>query len=405
MILNEVKADIQRIMIVDPVCVLDYGHNLALLKYFHKLCDGLFPNVMSFCGEALPKRLINDSAIKPWFDFCYHDYMPGIQRGQSAAAVETEGWRTLDIYEAIATRDAKRLFDHYDIGPDDAILFPGADFYGVIGMLNVILEMPPSQRPQLFLRLIGVMEVASHAYRSPIDEFVDRLHEAFEAGVRIHLSAETTVWADKIALKVEQPVSVTTFPPTAPFHPLPAEGPFVVFCPGSARLDKGFLDLFDIFSSVRRLDPDLSIQFISQTLPYSTAQHYEKYISQLYALPGVKLLPPSISTELMNECYARCHAVLLPYENSTYSERGSAVLLEAAYVGRPAVGIEGSGFADQIRYYGLGRLVPSKADCAGAILEMARTPRRRLAAQAQQARHRFGCDAESSFVQWFRGKP
>ena len=60
----------------------------------------------------------------------------------------------------------------------------------------------------------------------------------------------------------------------------------------------------------------------------------------------------------------------------------------------------GTGFADQVSYYGIGDVVPTVADLPAAILAMARQPRATLQGQAAQACHRFNSDAVSAYAYW-----
>jgi len=74
--------------------------------------------------------------------------------------------------------------------------------------------------------------------------------------------------------------------------------------------------------------------------------------------------------------------------------------MEAAYFGRTILTLEGTGFADQIRYYRLGQVVTEVNELTEASLALSRQPRAKLQAQALQARHRFVADGASAYTQW-----
>jgi len=70
-----------------------------------------------------------------------------------------------------------------------------------------------------------------------------------------------------LAEKLACTVTVTAYPEMSQPIPMREHGPFVFYCAGSARHDKGFMHLPEIFSSVRRRDPEMTIRFITQMLP------------------------------------------------------------------------------------------------------------------------------------------
>ena len=118
--------------------------------------------------------------------------------------------------------------------------------------------------------------------------------------------------------------------------------------------------------------------------------------------PGVELLPPFISHEEMRLNYLNCHAVLLPYDNVNYRYRGSANVMEVAYLGRPIFGYHGSGFASQISYYGLGWLSDDNEGLAQNIIKVAGMDRTQLEIKARQARSRLAFDVESANQRWLQ---
>ena len=392
---------LRRMLICDPACVQMIGHNVAAMKYFRDSLAGHYDAVLAFCCRLLPKRAAETHSLVPLFGFYYDGYLkidrPEPDDDEAATSAEFG-----DPLELMATEDSRRLLRQFAVTADDSVFFPHLDFYGVLGMVNALLERPREICPTLYLRYIGVMENASHGFRNPLAELNLRVREGLDAGLRIQLCAETPSYADFISQALAAPVSVVPIPTDTPMLPHPADGPFVFLCPGSARHDKGFVQLWTIFSEIRRRDPELTIRFITQTLPDRDIVHWQNLASQLYALPGVELLPTMISAAEMQRLYRRSHAVLLPYDPETYRYRGSAVMMEAAGCGRPALTLAGTGFAPQIAYYGLGRVMPTIEAMIDAALDMARTPRAVLERQAAQGRYRFMSDTVAAYKSWLR---
>lgn len=391
-----------RLFICDPVCVLPYGHNAVALNYFRRAFANRYETI-ALCGAALPSALASGYSLVPFFAYYYQQFIP-----LPATTVRTESLLSdahvvhVDRLESLATRDAIRLLSEYDVGGDDAVFFPGADFYGLVGLLNALQQWPEAKRPRLLLRFIGVMETATHTHRNPMQHLALRLEEAKAQGVRISFSAETPRLAVHLSGMLDAVVLVTPYPEMADALAPSASSKFVVFCPGAARFDKGFLGLRSIFTEVRRADESLTIGFVTQSLSARDAEAHQNYISQLYAIPGVELLPPSITSREMAEQYRNCSAVLLPYDVDVYRMRGSAVLMEAACLGRPIVTIDGSAFAEQVSYYGLGVVVENVDGMARAILSMAKADRMKLHNQALHARQRFALDVVGAYDNWLR---
>ncbi|WP_312736604.1 hypothetical protein [Brevundimonas sp.] len=389
-----------RLLVCDPACFQEIGHNVAALKYFSQAFKNSFDDVVAICSRSIPSRLAKESGFTPFFRTYYNHFFSDMGPEQDWSGVDHDGF--LDSLEALATADARLMIDRWNIGFDDVVMFPHLDFYGVIGLLNVLAGMPKARQPKVLLRFIHVMENASHSYPDPEAELLGRINDLAEKELRLRFSAETPVLADRLSMFLDRPVSVTMFPISSRSKPLAApEGEqFVVYCPGSARLDKGFLKLEAIFRAVREVDTALKITFVVQGLPRVAAMDHQAYARQLFAMPGVEFLPSAISEQEMLRQYARCCLVLLPYERGVYALRGSAALMEAAAFGRQVLTLEGLGFTEQVRYFALGSVVDRVEDMAAEILKIAGEKRAKLVARAVQSRHRFAASTQADFRVW-----
>lgn len=389
-----------RVFVCDPMCVLPFGHNVPAMGYFRDFFRSDMSDVVALCCRELPSKIAEANDFTPFFHFYYEDYFPRIRNSSNEPASHA-GW-FIDDAERLATIDASALLNEFAIGPRDTIFHPHLDFYGCIGLLNALRAWPKERRPRLLLRFIGVMENASHSYRDPLEELVGRLRLAINDGVEMSFSAETPLYADRLAEKLGSIVTVTAYPEMSKPIPMREDGPFTFYCAGSARHDKGFMHLPEIFSAVRRRDPEMTIRFITQILPAADLKHHMTAARSLYALPGVEVQASSISSYEMLRTYERSHAVLLPYDAVTYRYRGSAVLMESVFHGRPAITLEGTAFAGIARHYNLGIVVDNIPAMVDAIFEMASTKRSVLAGRAAQARHRFHLDNSAAFQSWLR---
>jgi glycosyltransferase involved in cell wall biosynthesis len=312
-----------------------------------------------------------------------------------------EAFACADPYEGIATDDAKRILEENAVSDEDVVYLPGADFYSVISFINACLGLPSTKRPKLYIRLIGVLETATQFYMAPLQALAARLTDAKKQGLRIYLSAETPSYADKLGLMTRLITHVTPYPETSEQVSFSQKPDFNIACVGSARLDKGFLSLKEIVSDINALPLSRSITLTTQMLPAVGNANHDQYTGQLYAMAGVRMLNSTLTTDDINALYRNSDVVLLPYAADVYRDRGSAVLMEAASVGRPCVTLAGTAFAVQVQYYGLGKVVDSIKDVAGAIRYYADMPEEDLVFRVTQSRTRFFLDVDASYSSWF----
>ena len=151
---------------------------------------------------------------------------------------------------------------------------------------------------------------------------------------------------------------------------------------------------------MRRRDPHLKIRFQTQVLPDRDLKHQLNYLTRLYAVPGVTVLPSQVSSRQIEEMYDGADLVLLPYAADVYEFRGSAVLIEAMCAGRHVLALDGPAFVDQMRFFGSGTVCASLSEMADRVIEYSRHSPRLRFAQARQARERFTRDLSASYRDW-----
>ena len=156
----------------------------------------------------------------------------------------------------------------------------------------------------------------------------------------------------------------------------------------------------EIFTTIRRRDPALKIQFQTQIMPDHDIQNHLSYLAKLYALPGVELLPAQLPPQQLEAMFDESDLVFLPYAADVYEMRGSAVFIEAICVGRPVIAFDGPAFADQIRYFRGGKICQTKQDMIDEVIRYSKTSPHVRNARARQARERFLRDLENSYREW-----
>lgn len=385
-----------RLFICDPVCVFPYGHNVAAMENFRNFVGRYYDEVTCLGCRRLPSAIAASSGIDPAFDYYYNDAMPLPDSEGDLTILRTHGERA-----AAAKADMAALLKRHAIGSDDTLCFPSIDFYALLALAEMIDELRAAGSPRLLIRLIGVMETAAGArFAKPMNVVLALLNRLLEAGLPVRLAAETPRYAEYLAVQLDHAVCVAANIETREIVPLPESDEFTVICPGSARYDKGFLHLVEIFSSVRRRDPELKIRFRTQVLPDRDLKHQIDYLIKLYAIPGTTILPSQLPAADLASMYEDADLVLLPYATDVYQYRGSAVLIEALCSGRHCLALDGPAFVDQIRYFGGGSVCGSIPEMADRILALAKEPPAKRVSRARQARERFMRDLGASYRDW-----
>lgn len=389
-------ASSSRLLICDPVCVFPYGHNVAAMENFRQFVGKYFDSVLCFGCSRLPDAIVARSAIEPVFEYYYNDAMPLPDSDTDTSIPRTHAQKI-----AAAKADLTCLLKRWTVNSADTLCYPSIDFYSLFALAEATDELLAVGNPKILIRLIGVMETASSAqYSKPLSVALALLGRLYEAGINIRLAAETPRYAEYLAVQLQRPVAVAANIELRDQSPLPDNEHFTVICPGSARYDKGFLNLVDLFSSVRRHDPELRIRFRTQILPDRDLKHQIDYLIRLYAIPGTTLLPSQLPAEALVTMYEDADLVLLPYAHDVYQFRGSAVLIEAMCSGRHCLALDGPAFVDQMRYFGGGTVCSSVADMADKIVSISKEAPATRFARARQARGRFVRDLVSSYRDW-----
>jgi glycosyltransferase involved in cell wall biosynthesis len=380
------------------------------LKYF---CDAVRPfyeTVVPVASRQLLSNVGTSYGFEREFEFYYYDQIKLDAPRREPKARLSSSAPSSDVMLNLAVQDLTHIFEKYSITEADAIFFPSVDYYGAMALLESFLHTTPERSPSALFRFIGVMESATSVGEPGLPRLKAKIKSILRKGYRIKICAETPRYADSLAESLNSVVSVVPYPANSKVIPPPSDlqeedmsaerEVYRVVCPGSARLDKGYLLLFDIFSAVRKIDPKQSIRFVTQALPIADALTHTHYTNQLYAIPGVKILPSSLSENEMDELYRLADLILLPYDPVTYAYRGSAVFMECISRGIPVVALAGSAFCDQISYYGAGSIVPNSSNFVQEILRYRNMSARTVATRLAQARYRYVIDADLALAHW-----
>jgi glycosyltransferase involved in cell wall biosynthesis len=385
-----------RLIILDPVCIFPYGHNVAAMGNFRNFVGKYYDKVVCLGNKRLPEATAARHDIELAFEYYYNDAMPLPKSDMDGTILRTHAQKA-----AAAKQDLVMVLKHLEVNSADTLCYPSIDFYSLLALVEAIDDLRRAGSPKILIRLIGVMETASSGqYAKPLNVALALINRLCEAGIEIRLAAETPRYAEYLAMQLDRPVAVAANIELREQAPLSQSEHFTVICPGSARYDKGFLNLADLFSQVRQRDPEMRIRFRTQVLPDRDLKNHIDYLIRLYAIPGTTILPSQLPAEDLVTMYEDADLVLLPYAHDVYRFRGSAVLIEAMLSGRHCLALDGPAFVDQMRYFGGGTVCSNIADMADQIIACSKETPVRRHARAQQARDRFVRDLVSSYRDW-----
>lgn len=390
-----------RIFLLDPACVQTVGHNLGALRAFSRRLRQR-GTVRALGCRYLPADVAKEYGIRPYFNWYYPNIFSRTAFPLEADRTEANGGE--DPFEVLATRDAVRFLDEFQVGASDVVVFPHADIYGVFGLLNALSLRPVGQWPHVRLRMINVMEHAAPSMAAPRDAMLNRIGLAIARGMPIGVSAETSGYASDLAARWDRSVPIAPYPAEAALTPLPRTGLFVAGHLGTARSDKGFFDLLRVAGAVAKAPEGRNIRFLVQAPDASRALENVDYMAQFHALPRVEFVEGDVAEADWVESFKICHCLLLPYDRQTYSGRGSAIAMEAARLGRPIVTLSGVGFATETAYYGLGAVVRTIEEIAPAIMAMSREPIAEIERRMRHGYTRLMDDAARAYEAWLFGE-
>ena len=394
----------RRLFLCDPVCASPHGHNVTALESFAAYFSSQSEQVEALGSESLDRSIATDRRITRHFRYLY-GLLANIESSEAEIWAERALQRSIrletDAFVGASMHDFSALIRKRQIGPNDIILLPSADFYGVMGVLQAIEAFMPSHCPKVYLRFVGVMENANHISVTPLADILDRIAQCLRVGYPINVSAETPIYARYLTDWLQCDVVVIPYPPKIrKALPLSTARPFTIFSAGSARSDKGWKRLLPIIARVRRASERIDTRFLIQVPTDHELARDQGYASQLYATPGVELLASSLSAAEMLRAYTEAHAVILPYDAAIYRLRGSATFMEAIAYGRFVFATANTGFSEQVSRYNAGSLCTSDDDFASAIVSVSASSFEKREEQMHQARKEFLSDADAAYGMW-----
>jgi glycosyltransferase involved in cell wall biosynthesis len=414
---NNVASQSSRVLLVDHMCVLPYGHNLNGLVLFEQALRPFFGSSICLATRKLPDEAEQASSVDRVLSYPYDGLIEApttraSKNPRNTVAKDVSYFPLLKLlarrafytglsiffrYDYVRTRtrrDWRNVFKRYKVGPDDVIFFPSAEYYGCLSLLDVIRKLPLAQRPKVHFRMIGVMESANYSLESGRPHFVSEIRQALADKIHLSVSAETPPYCELLERLIGSPVTYMPYPLASNQEVTTWDSVKVVTSPGQGRIDKGFMRLYAIICGLQSKGALDRFYFDIQDMRRTDDQFRARYQSILKHVPNLILRPARLKQAEIDEIYRKSDILVLPYDAETYALRGSAVYQEGLAVGRPVVCSTGLGFSELVKKYGNGLLATSDIEFSDKILELAEWSKEDVEQRVSAARVLYQSDFE-----------
>lgn len=366
-----------RLFICDPTCINLYGHNFLSGKRFASSLSQALGLPVVFCVSKLLSEASSCQSEFQDFSFLpfYHHYWPREMPAppqlvnldpaiSDLLACDYEEY--LLLRERLAHGDIDNLISSRCIGSSDILFYPNIDYVSLRGLCRHLHGRGVDSMPRLLLRFIGVLEYPLARDNLSLQPLVCQLLQARSAGLRIQFAAESATLARELESLYDVPFLQSPTISSASYLPLTRSNHASIFFPGSGRPDKGF---FRILHICRALESLTSVPYTvyAQDLPVYRYRHFSSSTALPLERPEVVMLPSNISDSCLYSLMQMSHVVVLPYDSNVYRWRSSAIMADAANMGRFIIASAGCGFSEDVCRFNLGLLARSDHDFAEKI--------------------------------------
>lgn len=327
-----------KIHLIDPTCILKYGHNMPALLRYNKIClENGYESFIHVCQDHLDKSLTN---LNMDLEHCY---------GFGGVVIPE------DPVEA-SMRNVEKFID--DSNEKKVLFFINIDYFSILA-LDRLTEKIKHSNINLIVRLIGVME---NDIGGSVDDqkFIPYLKKLkFNLGSRLKIGTETLAYSEFITNSIGYEVEYMPFPLMDFTKPTKKESTtnLTFGFLGAPREDKGYPFIPSIINNL--YSQDANTKFIIQGEEGSDCiwdSISEKYRS------NIQYFKSPLEHSLIFQLLRQCSVLILPYDEVVYKKRGSAMLFEAIEVGVPSITIGKPAFSKEIEIYGLGIVYDSIGD-------------------------------------------
>lgn len=255
---------------------------------------------------------------------------------------EIASWRKLN---ASYRRDLSRLPPEI-WEPQNTVLIPGTCQNQILGLVQHLAGMPPSQRPHVICQLMFAPEWtpwgenAVHGEGFYRDAFA---RAAALVGQSLFFTTETQGLSDLYRDRYDIVPSVLNIPlsvPIAEFTRAPNPEALVLGYLGYSKTSRGFHLLPETIALLQTRG--CKANFLIQVQHSNWEPEIVTAVNKLRTMDSVRLVEGALDQRAYYDFLRECDAILLPYDAAHYGERGSGVIVEAVSSGRPVVASSGT---------------------------------------------------------------
>ena len=353
----------KKIVILDPACHTEYGHNVQSCLRFAKFYESKGYDIFFVAAgklKLLKEHSKNVISIPQLYPFLYSDESPSRIFNVSYRCffefMKVAFGFFLDPLVAwlsrfILFRKLKKL----DLSKDDVVFMPSCDFYYACALAKLVVQ--EKIKCKLHFRFIGVLENASFS-------ICNKRHYLFKMIrntdlERVRVSAEVSRYADFLSNVLGRDVGCKPYPlcsfesaPRIPNKKFSKEHPLTFFLPGKAREDKGSLEVVKIARAC--IDEyGMKVKIIAQSFPEGSRFYNKLFSKKSNYFPNIEIVDSKLSHKKLEELINGSHIILLPYDPNNYWWRGSAIFYDSIEKRKLVFGRGGVALVDEFSKSGI----------------------------------------------------
>lgn len=322
-----------KILICDPVCVQEHGHNLtAAVRYGYFLNEIISrkKDIKILVGNNLDVNKINwlnnGLDIKGFFTHYYPDLLP--IKGIKSKVDKDHG----EKISKIAYEELCGIIENYIGNSEGVVYYPSIDYFSLKSIIEFIKNNKEKElKIHFVLRFIGVMEFHNYECSQSFDDLLLELNDIKDTHL-IKLSAKSNIFAEYITNKTAMDVVITPTLVNGEVLKYPNNNIFTIAFPGSARRDKGFDRIPAILDWLDQKYPDMQYRVLLQSLAGKELEYFSEYLFALNKKSNVIVYPSSLSYEKMKELTLFADLVVAPYDSNVYKYRSSAIMANLLFM-------------------------------------------------------------------------
>lgn len=331
----------ERIVIIDPDFEQLGGHNIAANEIIRAHTDAPMDVV---CASSLPDEVrLKGATLKRALPFnsyeAYARYRSPLNRAARGLRKLLRWQPGPDLDETGFGRELLRVFQSVNISARDAIVVHTGSAVLLNAIMDALARFSEADWPELHFRQVRPLDNIDYERRAHA-----RAQRMKQLG-KLFMYSETNAFAEMLAPLGYDRSSIALVEFSDVSRPLvDRPGPqdeFEVAMLGTVRREKGYGHLAQIAMAYQDIADRLGgprLKILIQTGAVKNRKLYQTMLNELEQA-GVNFALVDEGSGLAGHwrCMERCHAVIMPYDRRRYTDRGSAVGMDAIAAARPLV--------------------------------------------------------------------